>query len=294
MRGGKSIFSGTFLLSSGAVLFLSYLNINIKLDFISSWWPIILIILGFAYTVNHKIFTPLLSGSAGLMFALAVFGGTSFLIGGEKQELKYSAPFNSRYRQAVLKVDTGVGTFDFTALPDKENLILIEGESTLDYLFQTKKKDERVDLLFKPENDGDFIQIPFLNIENTFDIKLNKQTEWHLEVNVGAVSSTMDLSNIRLGTIEINSGASSMHLKLGNILSKSEIKIEAGASLIKIKIPEKTGASIKFEGGLFNKDVRGFEKIEENEYESRGFDEWDKKIFMEINAGASDIKVETY
>ena len=89
-------------------------------------------------------------------------------------------------------------------------------------------------------------------------------------------------------------GAASLKLKLGDKNDVTNLKLRSGVSSIEILVPDSAGCEIKTEVSLSTKDFYGFDKISSDTYRTGNFDNSKKKIYLNIHAGISSIKVKRY
>jgi hypothetical protein len=89
-------------------------------------------------------------------------------------------------------------------------------------------------------------------------------------------------------------GAASLDVKLGSLSEETRLNVEAGASNIDILVPEEVGCQVKTDDVLSSKNIYGFTKIKSDLYRTEGFDDADKKIFIEIDCGVSSINIRRY
>lgn len=119
------------------------------------------------------------------------------------------------------------------------------------------------------------------NVENKWNVSLNKSLPLNLELEMGAGTSRLDLSNSRLQTLDIEAGAASIDLNLkGSTVKEVEIAagvgelnldltgdwnhdvkldISGGIGEVNLKLPKNTGVRIN-PSGLGSKNLNGFRK----------------------------------
>ena len=103
-----------------------------------------------------------------------------------------------------------------------------------------------------------------------------------------------DFSKFKMSQVNIDAGASSIKLKLGDLYSFTKVSVDAGASSIKIEIPKASGCEIKSDNFLSDKNFTGFNKIDDGTYRTSGFENALNKIMIVIDAGVSSIDVKRY
>ncbi|MFM8457198.1 MAG: hypothetical protein ACKOAK_10565, partial [Ignavibacteria bacterium] len=117
---------------------------------------------------------------------------------------------------------------------------------------------------------------------------------WNIDIDGGAKSMNADLSALRIASLNVEVGASSVSLRLGAIQDSSFYHIEGGAAKFFIEIPEDAGCRITQESGLSKHDFPNFIKKADNVYESPNYATSTKKIILDIQTGVSSVAVQRY
>jgi len=129
---------------------------------------------------------------------------------------------------------------------------------------------------------------------NTASFKLNTNPEWDINVKTGASDLDFDLSKFKIRSLDINGGAASFTVKLGQPLNVSNIEVSTGVSDVNINIPKNAACSIRKHSGLSSSDFEGFVKQDDGSYETPGFASAKNKFYIKINGGVSDFNVRRY
>jgi len=200
-----------------------------------------------------------------------------------------SEDFDSLTKYAELKLNIGVGNFKIKDTTGK--LIEVKHDNdNANYSMTAKAEDSltRIDLsLEKGEfNNG--------NIRNNVEMKLNPNPIWDLDLNVGAASVDFDLSGFKTRNLKIQGGASEIDLKLGAILPLTDVKLEAGAASITVRVPESAGCEIISNTFMSSKDFKGFTKIGKQLYQTPNFATSTNKIKINLQAGIASVDVIRY
>jgi hypothetical protein len=200
-----------------------------------------------------------------------------------------SEDFDSITKFAELKLNIGVGNFKISDTTAK--LIEVKHDNdNANYSMTAKEEDSltRIDLsLEKGEfNDGD--------IKNNVEMKLNPNPIWDMDLNVGAAEVKFDLSGFKMRNLKIQGGASDLDLKLGASQPLTDVKLEAGAASITIRVPESAGCEIISNTFLSSKDFKGFTKVGSQLYQTPNFATSTNKIKINLQAGVARVDVVRY
>lgn len=130
--------------------------------------------------------------------------------------------------------------------------------------------------------------------KNRAAVKLNPEIIWDINMNVGAADLRADFRKFKVRDIDIDGGASAINIKIGDLLEETHMNIDAGAASIKISIPEEAGCKIDSESFLVDLDLEGFTKNEDGDHVTANFEESGQKIYIEIDAAISQLRVTRY
>jgi hypothetical protein len=129
---------------------------------------------------------------------------------------------------------------------------------------------------------------------NSAIIKLNTRPEWDIDINAGATALEFDLSKFKIKQVNINGGAGSFDIKLGQPLAATNVDVETGVSKVYIQVPQNAACRITSDSGLSSTDFIGFIGKGDNVYETEGFDAAKNKITIHMKGGLSKFKVSKY
>jgi hypothetical protein len=211
--------------------------------------------------------------------------------GTETQE--FSSPFKDNITEASVEINYGAGMLYLNS-PVEE---LVKARNMSDKIVQNlylEYEGSHADIVFDVE--GDNYQVN--NIEevktNRFDISLNKNPIYDFELNLGACELNFDFSEYKVSDIEINSGASNIDIKLGELYNSTRVVISTGVSKIRIGIPNNSGCRLECESILSLKDFDGFSKKSSNVYETSNYSSAENNIEIEFEGAMSEFEVYRY
>lgn len=197
----------------------------------------------------------------------------------------FTEDYNESIEVAVLNMDIAAGKFrieDTTIF-----LIDFEAENNLgQYEKEIMKNGSTTEIYVRLEN-GHFRSG---TSKNRAYIKLNTKPSWEMKLDVGAADFVADLRAFKVSKVEIDGGASAIKLKIGDKQDETNIDIESGASAVKIYVPESAGCEVISNTVLSDLDLDGFIK-EGEKYRTPNFDDAKQKIYIELNAAISALRV---
>ncbi len=304
----KSIFWGAFFITLGLLILLSNFG-SLNYEFYNLWkfWPAFIVMLGLALLVKGSVFKSFFSGLAAIILALTIFAGFSsakyffaneydwssngnnIVINTKYKYSTFSEDYNPSYKKAKIYFNSGAGAFKIKQTTKKLFFVTSEG-TKYSYDFKTEDNTFAIINFWGKSNNISWFK---KNYKNRTAIELNTNPSWILDFNLGASAMDFDLTPYDIKELNIDMGAASLHLKLGVPKNETNVIIDAGASSIKISIPQSVGSEIDADISLSSKNFRGFEKIKSGLYRTPNFDETAKKIFFKIDSGVSSIKIST-
>jgi len=306
----KHIFWGLLFISLGLLILLTNLNV-IYFDLTNIWkfWPLVIILWGVTYFTKNTILKSFIAGISAVILAVALFAAFNssfcffnnafslhdsdfnFDISNNSNNSRYQEAYNPSIKTAKFYFKAGAGTF-------------LMRDST-EELFSAETHGYKNDYKLT-RNDSENTTIVEMNMlkrtfsfgeahdKNKVALKLNTIPVWDLNFDIGAASVDFDLSPFKTQTVNINTGAASLNLKVGDKLANSEVTVKAGASSIDIEVPDSAGCEIKTKTALSSRNFDGFDKIESNLYRTDNFDSAKKKIYINLETGISSIHVSRY
>ena len=292
----KHIFWGTLFIILGALILVNNFQ-SINLDWGSLWkfWPIAIILGGVSIISKDLVLKSIIAGLAALVLAVTVFASVktfgectddNFRIVFDDDE-EYDSTnssdtnfyfFNSKeeIKHAKLSFNAGAGSFN-----------LVNPTDTSIFSAQVSGKDKNYTLISKVEGSNADIEMEMKQS------RFNKP-EWELYFDIGAAAIDLDLSPYNVQKVDIDMGAASLKIKLGDLNKETKFYVDAGASSIEISVPENVGCEIRTDVSLSSKEFDRFNKINSDLYRTDNFEKAEKKIYLYINSGVSSINVKRY
>jgi len=129
---------------------------------------------------------------------------------------------------------------------------------------------------------------------NKLHLKLNPNPVWSFKFDMGAADIDFNFEKYKVENLHIEMGAASLKLKLGELYDSVNVKVEGGASSMRIFVPKNSGCEIKSDMGLSSRDFEDFMKIDDDIYRTTNFDSAEKKIFIVLDGGVSSVKVKRF
>ena len=293
------LFWGLFLLTIGVLVLLEKTGV-----FVAQWnvawkfWPVALIFWGIALLIGGNVIRLVAAAVAALVlgFVLVSLFNMTWFDGEwnnapitETQEMNES--FDPSIKQATFTMESGAGSFsigDTTA-----QLVNVKTESSFG-TYRLERDQDAEGVRVSLELDGNHAAWPPGRIRNQVQVSLNPVPVWDVRLDVGATKLNCDLQAFRVNRLQVNAGAASIHLTLGDRQPETSVEIDAGASSIVLRVPASAGCEVHLDAPMSSKKLPGFTREGEGRYVTDNFESATQKVHVGVDAGVSSVKVERY
>jgi hypothetical protein len=306
----KHLFWGFLFITIGVLILINNLSpINIYWFNLWEFWPLFLILVGVSLLIKQEVLKTILISLTGIVLGVAIFStlktGWGFfqndVIVNIRDEINirdknletniFEEKFNENLKYATLRFEAGAGSFK---IADTTSLLFSAITKSYNNNYNLTRFDdgENVKLHFENEREGFFIFRG--KNKNIANISLNTTPVWKMDFDLGAAATEFDLKPFKVEDLDIDIGAASLKIVLGDLLDSAKVNIDAGASSVEISIPENVGCEINADIVLSKRRLEGFNKTGDNLYRTENFDASTKKIYMDIDTGVSSVKIKRY
>ena len=264
MRNSQLFWGGILLLAGGFML-ASEMGIKLPngMSLMELLWPLGLILAGL-----WVLFSVFLRGKVDVEIASVDLQGAN------------TASLKISHGAGELKIHSG-------AKPNE----LAHGSFAGGLEHKATRNGDRLEVHMRPAKD--VMDLPFFGprVQLDWDVALNPQIPTALTLNVGANKSTLDLRDLNLTDLKLETGASDTRVTLPSN-GRYRADFDLGAASLEVTVPDGLSARIHASVGAASL------KIDESRfprngsyYQSPDFDSAAKSVDMTIDAGAASIKV---
>lgn len=300
----KGIGAGVFLLGLGIIWLLVNLNI-LELNIFGALfklWPLLFIVVGVSIIFKNN---PVVKALSWLSFIVVILSyGTYY---------KNDSPFKNRHSENI-QITEESGDSRASVISESMRTGLKTGSLELDVaglglklasgndrLIEATSNDKLWDHKINYSNDNENVSIKLeggrssiLNQKSKdYEIKLNKDILWDISLDTGATGGTLDLSDLKVNRLEIDSGAVSYRIILGGNIPTMDVKLDSGASNFDIEIPSgDIGVRVNFDGGLNSTNLNSLGwKKNGSTYESPNYSSAKSKINIDSDMGLGKFNI---
>lgn len=206
---------------------------------------------------------------------------------------EYTESFHPGVKEAMLKIQGGATRYELRDTTADLFHAVATGYGS-NYNFNSDGKDSSYTINFNMAKNSHRFNWDDNDHGNEAKIKLNTLPVWDIDINTGATEVNFDLSKFKIRNLDLNGGAASFKVKMGQPLADTRLDINTGVSEVKISIPQNAACQIITDSGLSSNQFDGFNKTSDKHYETPGFANATNKMYINISGGISDFKVQRY
>ncbi len=262
MRRG-SIFWGVVLVVLGVLFLLR--NSGVVLDVFGWFWPIFLILLG-VWVLTGRASVQTWSASSQDNFSTGLDGAT----------------------QLALDLDHGMGAIQLSG--GAPTGVAVTGTQAQGMDIKNKRVGDRLDV----EIDAGPSFLPFIGPDGgVWRFLISEQVPLTLDVDAGVSSLDFDLSALKVTSMKVDMGASSLKVKLPTNAGYTQVSIDCGAASLDLSIPLGVAGRLRFKDGAssFDVDLARFPMQSSGLYQSADYETAGNKVEITLDGGANAVKV---
>jgi len=261
----SGLFWGIILLLVGLLLLLNNLGV-VSVELWGAVWAIVLIVVGLG------ILWSVVAGPE------ASEGETVAIPLGDA----ISARLRLEHTVGRLRVDGGAGAGN-----------LLEGTFGGGVAYRARRKQDELDVEMSPRG------LPYMLAPwnwgregHGWVFGLNREISLFLALETGASDARLDLSELRVTDLRLETGASSVSVTLPAHAGHTRVRIEAGAASVSLRVPPGVAARVRFKGALASLDVdRDRFPRTDGVYQSPDYNAAENSVDIEVDAGIGSLRV---
>ena len=306
-RGGGGVVWPVLLIGAGVIFLLQNLGLmswNVW-GSIGRFWPVILILIGLEFflgSAGRHVIGVAMGGILVLAIvaaiAVAAFGHFTSAVPANFSSHTLTQALQNASSASVI-VRFGAGNLTLGPLQNQSDQL---AQMTFDGPNQnTPRSSYRVrggqgQLSYNLRGSGPPWHMPFAN-GNTggsqMDLLLNPQVPLSLDVQEGASQGKLDLSQLHVGRLNLQTGASHVTVIMPQNAGVTTASIKGGAATIDIQVPNGVSAQIQYDGGLstLKVDQSRFPSTGSRMYRSADYDTAQNRLDLTIQAGLATVSV---
>jgi hypothetical protein len=125
-----------------------------------------------------------------------------------------------------------------------------------------------------------------------WDVNLNPEIPLDLALNTGAGETLLDLRDLQVRAISLETGASATELTLPAAAGLTQVRIKSGVSSVKVRVPDGVAARIRTTGGLSSTEVDTLRFPQRGGfYESLDFETAENRAEIDVEMGVGSVEI---
>lgn len=293
----RSFFWPLILIVIGLIALLVDLNVISadRLYRLADLWPLILVVIGLELIARRALHGVAVDVATALILLIAAGAAVGYVsvgpaIPGGTQTFDTSDPIGN-LNAATLQVDVGAVNMTVTGNSSLGS-DLYRAHIQYSGPKPTVTLDKSSGNLRITQQGGFAI---FGNRRFVVDLQINPAATWSIIVHSGAATDTFNLTTVKVGSIELSTGASREDIILGPPKGIVPIRMNGGALTVHVHRPSGIEVSVHVTGGAVNLTADGHHEggVGNLSWQSDGFATATDAYRIEVSGGASTVSVDT-
>jgi len=190
-----------------------------------------------------------------------------------------SARIRIRHGAGRLGIESGAGSEE-----------VLSGKISGGIKYQSKVADGKIELSVGAPG-RIYVVIPFVRPLH-WSLKLSEKIPLELDIKAGASESRIDLSQLKVTDLRLDTGASDTVLTMPAGVPHTRARVKSGVGAFRINIPEGVAAKIRASGGLSNISInRNRFPRGGGYYQSSDYDTAEYKVELNVSVGVGSFTV---
>ncbi|OYD46943.1 hypothetical protein CHU00_02425 [Sphingobacterium cellulitidis] len=303
----NKIATGIWLVFAGLVFLLHNMKV-IDFNFygIINLWPLILVSIGISLLLQGRTYSKYIVIASniilcGIIFYKGITSKDTFYDRLGNIEVNTGDDIEGPFTQVVsqdlsedtetakLTINGGAAKYNFSA--GKDSSLILDAktaQATASLNLQSKgEKNVSMELTSKMKNNK------YNN--SLIEVALNSKPVWNLEFNVGAAAITGDFKHMRIGKLEVNSGASSLNLHLPKPSDGvCDIEVNTAASKVILYLPKGAACQVETDALFSNNKYEDVDVVIDDVRKSKNFDQETNKYDIKVAGAANSLSILRY
>lgn len=253
-------------------------------------WPLILVAAGFALLFQRKISGIILLV---IFIGISVFG---FWMLWKQSEFQSAGAVLYREVHETLHGDTDRAKLSVELA---RAMVMISGPSDTNTLATGRVETKGVEHTWSTASEGATRVLsvqaagptrPFVSAEGFVELQMTQNLPLEMKFAVGSLDATFDFTSIKVERLDINAGAVSALVQLGDAVSEMHVSVSTSSGTIRVTAPSQVGVQFMTSGGLISTQFDGLDEAEGGIFVSPEFDNATSKVYITIDAAVASIE----
>jgi hypothetical protein len=192
--------------------------------------------------------------------------------------------------QAEFHIHHGAGRLEIGAMDNPAELL--SGTVTGDVEKDVRREGSRAKVTLKAR--PEVYMVPMMGMTRGFEWRfdLNRQTVLQLYFHTGASETILNLRDLKVVDLRLETGASSTEMTLPSQAGMTRVEVKSGAASVKIHVPEGVAGSIRVKSGLAGVDIDTTRfPVSGSGYQTPGYETATNKVDINIETGVGGVEI---
>jgi hypothetical protein len=134
---------------------------------------------------------------------------------------------------------------------------------------------------------------PWMPHERRWSLRLAPDLDLEMEVESGASDTWLDLTELRVNRLQIETGASATKVLLPADVREMQVEVDAGAASVDLKVPDGVAARIRTEVGLASVSINQerFPRQGTGRYQAPDYETATRRVDIKLEGGVGSLSV---
>ena len=134
--------------------------------------------------------------------------------------------------------------------------------------------------------------LPWIERSSRWTVGVTVEVPLDLKVNAGASRTILDLSDVRLRSLDLQTGASETRVRLPKAAGSTTVKAQSGAASLTLEVPPGVAARIRTRMALGSTQIdQARFPASGNGYESTDYATAENRVEIDVQGGVGSLRV---
>lgn len=193
-------------------------------------------------------------------------------------------------------IDIQVGATSLKVTSNGDDIGLVQADAKTIVINDNSSEDslQNADISIGPNKESVFKENHSKKTSTVTTVKLNKLPIYNIDIKSGISNVDLDFKELKVKTLNLQSGATSIKLRFGDLVDTTWIKINSGFSRIAIQFPRESMAFVEAESALSANKLVNFKDLHNGKYEFRPDNFSGKVVMIEFEGALSSFQITNY
>lgn len=124
-----------------------------------------------------------------------------------------------------------------------------------------------------------------------YDLMLDPDVRWDLSFKTGIISATLDLEDILIDRLSVQTGAGDIHIKIGRVTEQAYIDVASGVASLTLEVDSNIGVCVRQKSVITDSNFKEGWYKKGDAYYSNNYDDAKSKVDISIESAVSSVDI---